>query len=197
MHTDTNKTAPKSSEREERVFAAALDVFTRYGFQRTTMDDIARAAQMSRPALYLHFKNKRDIYRALAARMTLDMTASLQRLLDRPGPTHSVLLSAFDTAIIEPLARIAATPHGMELIDMKSDLAEDIMVAMRSRKRAMLSAFFARRMADAANSGPLADMLIDAFEGAKARAKSVDELRAAMRSTTGFVADIAESSGER
>jgi hypothetical protein len=68
---------------------------------------------------------------------------------------------------------------------------------MRGRKHATLSAFFARRMADAANSGPLADMLIDAFEGAKARAKSVDELRAAMRSTTAFVAEIAESGGKR
>ena len=39
-----------------------MKVFLAYGFARTTMDDIARAADMSRPALYLLFKNKTDIY---------------------------------------------------------------------------------------------------------------------------------------
>ncbi|TIY03824.1 MAG: helix-turn-helix transcriptional regulator, partial [Mesorhizobium sp.] len=49
-----------------RILEGALKVFLAYGFARTTMDDIARAADMSRPALYLQFKNKTDIYRAIA-----------------------------------------------------------------------------------------------------------------------------------
>ncbi|TJV53886.1 MAG: helix-turn-helix transcriptional regulator, partial [Mesorhizobium sp.] len=49
-----------------RILDSAMKVFLAYGFARTTMDDIARAADMSRPALYLQFKNKTDIYRAIA-----------------------------------------------------------------------------------------------------------------------------------
>ena len=42
------------------VLGCATKVFLAYGFARTTMDDIARAAEMSRPALYLLFKNTRE-----------------------------------------------------------------------------------------------------------------------------------------
>ena len=52
-----------------RVLEGAMKVFLAYGFARTTMDDIARAADMSRPALYLLFRNKSEIYRAIAAAM--------------------------------------------------------------------------------------------------------------------------------
>ena len=44
-----------------------MKVFLTYGYARVTMEDIARAAEISRPALYLLFKNKADIYRAIGA----------------------------------------------------------------------------------------------------------------------------------
>jgi AcrR family transcriptional regulator len=46
------------------ILAAAFDVFINYGFRKTSMDDIARAAGMSRPALYQVFRNKTEIFRA-------------------------------------------------------------------------------------------------------------------------------------
>ncbi len=50
-----------------RVLKGAMQVFLAYGYSRTTMDDIARAAEVSRPALYLLFRNKTDIYRAICS----------------------------------------------------------------------------------------------------------------------------------
>ena len=50
--------------KRERVADAALIVFQRYGFARTTMSDIAEAVGMSRPALYLLFPNKEEIFAA-------------------------------------------------------------------------------------------------------------------------------------
>jgi AcrR family transcriptional regulator len=52
------------NEKLERILDAALDQFAAYGFSRTPMADIAKAAKMSRPALYLHFRNKEEIFRA-------------------------------------------------------------------------------------------------------------------------------------
>ena len=52
------------SDRHRAVLHAAFNTFVSYGFKRTTMADIADAAGMSRPALYLLFKNKTDIFRA-------------------------------------------------------------------------------------------------------------------------------------
>jgi|SRR5882757_3486840 len=46
------------------VLAAAVGVFGRYGFQKTSMEAIAKAAGISRPGLYLRFANKEQLYRA-------------------------------------------------------------------------------------------------------------------------------------
>src|SRR3546814_16147684 len=45
----------------DRAVIAAADQFIRYGFARTTMGDIARASDMSRPALYLLFPGKEEL----------------------------------------------------------------------------------------------------------------------------------------
>ena len=54
-----------NEDKHERAVAAAAEQFMRYGFQRTTMADIARAAGMSRPALYLLFPGKEQAFEAL------------------------------------------------------------------------------------------------------------------------------------
>jgi AcrR family transcriptional regulator len=46
------------------VLAAAVGVFGRYGFQKTSMEAVAKAAGISRPGLYLVFANKEQLYRA-------------------------------------------------------------------------------------------------------------------------------------
>jgi AcrR family transcriptional regulator len=45
------------------VLVAALGLFGRYGFQKTSMEAVAKAAGISRPALYLRFANKEELYR--------------------------------------------------------------------------------------------------------------------------------------
>src|SRR3954463_10705728 len=59
------------SGRRERVLAAALETFGRYGFRKASMDEIARSADISRQGLYLHFTNKDALFRA-AVRQELD-----------------------------------------------------------------------------------------------------------------------------
>jgi len=51
--------------KRNKVLAAALDVFLRYGYKRVTMNDIAEAAGISRPALYLVFESKEEIYKSV------------------------------------------------------------------------------------------------------------------------------------
>ena len=49
-------------QRRRDVVAAARDVFLRYGHARTTMNDLAEAAGLSRPALYLVFPSKDQVF---------------------------------------------------------------------------------------------------------------------------------------
>ena len=50
---------------------AALTVFARYGYAKTSMDEIARTAQVSRQGLYLHFATKEELFR-VAVRNALE-----------------------------------------------------------------------------------------------------------------------------
>lgn len=49
--------------KQRAVLTAALGLFGRYGFRKTSMEEVARAAGISRPALYLRFPNKEQLYR--------------------------------------------------------------------------------------------------------------------------------------
>jgi AcrR family transcriptional regulator len=56
--------ATEPSEQKQRALLdAAVGVFARFGFRKTSMDDIARAAGVSRQGLYLLFSNKEELFR--------------------------------------------------------------------------------------------------------------------------------------
>ena len=53
------------------MLSAALEVFGRHGFRKTSMEDVARSAGISRQSLYVRFANKETLFRA-AVRQELD-----------------------------------------------------------------------------------------------------------------------------
>jgi AcrR family transcriptional regulator len=58
-----------TTAREAAILDAATGVFRRYGFKKTSMDDLARAAGLSRQGLYLHFSTKEALFKATALRV--------------------------------------------------------------------------------------------------------------------------------
>jgi TetR/AcrR family transcriptional regulator of autoinduction and epiphytic fitness len=63
------------SARQRQVLSVALEVFGRYGFRKTSMDEVARSADISRQGLYLYFASKEALFRA-AVRRELDTALS-------------------------------------------------------------------------------------------------------------------------
>jgi TetR/AcrR family transcriptional regulator, regulator of autoinduction and epiphytic fitness len=73
------------SARREQVLALALEVFGRYGFRKASMEEIARAADISRQGLYLRFASKDALFRA-AVRQELDTAlGDVSRCLNEEG----------------------------------------------------------------------------------------------------------------
>ncbi|MEP6563720.1 MAG: helix-turn-helix domain-containing protein [Mesorhizobium sp.] len=169
-----------------RILEGAMEVFLAYGFSRTTMDDIARAADMSRPALYLLFKNKMDIYRATTMMVFSSSVEQAKAELAGDGAFSDRMARAIDAALISMMGAIAASPHGAELLDMKSSLADLV-----GRWRAGLVEHIAGTVESEARTNGvdlaakglsaqlLADMLLDGLEGMKARITNPDEQRRA------------------
>jgi AcrR family transcriptional regulator len=55
----------RRQERAERILNAANELIQRWGYSKTTMDDIARQAGVAKGTLYLHWKTKEDLFRSL------------------------------------------------------------------------------------------------------------------------------------
>ncbi|BCJ37015.1 TetR family transcriptional regulator [Actinocatenispora thailandica] len=84
-------------DRRTQVLEAALPVFARHGYRKTSMDDVAKAADISRPGLYFAFSSKHELFRA-AVQHSLDdsLAAAGQALSDQGRPLRERLIEAFD-----------------------------------------------------------------------------------------------------
>ena len=60
-----------AEERRSLILNAALQVFAQLGFGEATMDQVAKAANMSKAALYLYFRSKEELLERLIQRYAL------------------------------------------------------------------------------------------------------------------------------
>jgi len=65
---------------KEKIVNAALMTFSKYGYDRTRMDDVAEAAKVSKGRLYLYFKNKEELFYAISERNIADLKQQLSSL---------------------------------------------------------------------------------------------------------------------
>lgn len=89
--------APAAEARRVRLLDAALAVFLRYGYRKTSMEEVARAAQVSRQALYLHFATKEELFAAAVQRfLETGLEAAVRPLRDSSLTLEEQLLGALD-----------------------------------------------------------------------------------------------------
>src|ERR671939_1503970 len=55
-------TSQYKTDVRERIVQSAIECFSKYGFDRSRMDDIAKTADLSKGTLYLYFKSKEDLF---------------------------------------------------------------------------------------------------------------------------------------
>src|SRR5690349_6824915 len=108
--------APTQDEtRRRRLLEAALATFGRFGFRKTSMEEVARAAHLSRQGLYLHFPTKEDLFRA-AVRFALEtgIEAAGERLRDDSLSFEEKLVAAFDEWVGRYVGLIGADVTDLE-----------------------------------------------------------------------------------
>jgi len=54
-----------TSTKQNAIVLGGLKLFTQYGYRKTSIDDIAQAAQVAKRTVYLHFKNKAAVFLAI------------------------------------------------------------------------------------------------------------------------------------
>ncbi|WP_194846533.1 TetR/AcrR family transcriptional regulator [Mumia zhuanghuii] len=67
-----------SDETREALLTTATSMFAERGFAKTALSEVASAAHVTRGAVYHHFKDKKDLYRAVLERTETDGMATIR-----------------------------------------------------------------------------------------------------------------------
>ena len=125
--------------RRGRLLRAALGCFARYGYRRTSMEVIAQAAGMSRPALYQYYRGKEEVFRA-AARWGLDDLAARAEAAAEAGGEPGERARAV-LGLVLRMYDVRGEPAGhfrAELIDETYARAGDLWRSFEERLLALL-----------------------------------------------------------
>ncbi|MBX2802600.1 MAG: TetR/AcrR family transcriptional regulator [Myxococcales bacterium] len=86
-------------ERRAEVLRTAFELFQRYGYRKTSMDEVARAAGLSRQSLYLWFDGKAALFVAMVEHFLAKLDAAVVEVLASEDPVPARVLAAFDAYV--------------------------------------------------------------------------------------------------
>ncbi|MCB2196873.1 MAG: TetR/AcrR family transcriptional regulator [Bacteroidetes bacterium] len=62
-----------------KIVGIASDVFSKFGFKKATMEDIAKAAGMGKSSIYYYFKSKEEIFEAVVKKEAATLSVELEK----------------------------------------------------------------------------------------------------------------------
>jgi AcrR family transcriptional regulator len=165
------------------IMEAMTGLVHQYGYSKITMDDIAKASGLSRPALYQFFKNKQEIYRAIASHMCRESLQVMQDALSGDGAPQERLVRAIVDGKLKMLCEMEATQHGSELLDLGNELSTDIIEAFSTGMVSLITGLFTEVNTGEGFAKPesMAINLVFWLEGMKAQVKEPAEREALLR----------------
>lgn len=115
------RTKDEAQETRSRILDAAERVFSERGVSRTSLEDIAHAAGVTRGAIYWHFKDKSDLFAAMVNRVTLPLEAMVARSSDESVEDPIASLKA---CAVSALKRTATDPQVQRVFDVVTHKCE-------------------------------------------------------------------------
>ncbi len=121
-----------------------MRVFLRYGFKKTSMDDIARAAGLSRQGLYLHYRTKEELFKAAVVAQTDSLRAARKAALAREDQgveerivgafeaTHGSLVGRLGSEYMGELMETAVSLVGEGVHEHERELVGDVVRLLKS-----------------------------------------------------------------
>jgi len=168
------------------IIAVARDIFARHGYRRVNMKEIAEAAGISRPGLYLYFKTKEEVFSAAVAQLAEDAIGRIQSGLPRQNTAEDKLLYAFEIFAVEIFDLTLQSPEAKELSECSFEFARTALDEGYRQFEAVLCAIL---KAHAKSRGSrlvppaerMAHLMGSAVRGFKLEARNAGELRGMIR----------------
>ena len=117
-------------EIRENILAVAQGIFSRFGFKKTTMEDIAKAARKGKSTLYYYFKNKEEVFEAVVDYEAAILAKKLQLIVDNEEIDPKEKLRQYI------LTRMKSFDELSNLyVTLKQDLLEQYAFVQKYRKK--------------------------------------------------------------
>jgi len=170
-----------AGKNDDKIIAAARHVFTRYGFKRTTMGEIAAAAGMSRAALYLVYPSKEDVLTAVVTRVFAAMLDEIRHGLGRFATAEEQLTFALDVWCVTGFELVQAAPDAKDLYESSYQFAAEVTARATADFVALVADVLdplVRQQAKVAlSSVQIAQVLASAVLGFKGSVTTTEQLR--------------------
>jgi TetR/AcrR family transcriptional regulator len=121
-----------ASGKQQQILSGALRTFGRYGYRRTSMELIAKAADVSRPALYQYFRGKEDVFRAMAGQM-LDGLIAAAELAEQADGSVSERLFGVLSVKLEFVVGTVDVQYRTEILNDAEQIAGDLLTAFKDQ----------------------------------------------------------------
>jgi len=134
MRDETSEVA----DRRSRILDGARAAFLRFGYERTSLADIAAGAGVSRTALYHYFASKEEVFRAVVDELHAGSLRASSEALERSHTLSQALTELLEAKFGRTLAVITESPHGIELVDATHRLTGAVTQAADDAFQAIL-----------------------------------------------------------
>ncbi|MBT8342592.1 MAG: TetR/AcrR family transcriptional regulator [Desulfatitalea sp.] len=133
----------EKERRRQQIIVAAKRVFSNKGFNKTTMEDIAKEAELSPGTLYLYFKNKEELYASLSLRILQYMHIRIFHVvgrseLDPLGKLDALKEAMSDVYDFDPL--IIINLIHLQSSEMLKNLSDELIEEITTLSRSCISA---------------------------------------------------------
>jgi len=73
----------------DKILSVANKLFSRFGFHKTSMDEIAKIARKAKGSLYYHFASKEDLFKEVVSTELINLKNQLSVIVENPDLTSS------------------------------------------------------------------------------------------------------------
>jgi AcrR family transcriptional regulator len=129
--------------RRDRLVAAAIELFTRYGVRRTSVEDIAAEAGIAKGSVYLELAGKDALFRAAAEQVASEIVAEARTAAAGDGVIAERIVDVLAAKFWRLYDLVHSRPHARELIDAKDATAADVFRVADDRYREIVEGVLA------------------------------------------------------
>jgi TetR/AcrR family transcriptional regulator, regulator of autoinduction and epiphytic fitness len=173
-------------QKRQRILSAALEVFFKYGYKRVSMNEIAEAAGISRPGLYLYFSSKEEVFRAAILQFADGLIEEISKGLHSQKTIEEKVRYALEVWTVQRFDLTLNSPEAKEISDSSYEFAQEALDQSYEKLESVLASILKGHVNCSDNRKTLsaermAHILTSAVRGFKLVANSATELRKLIR----------------